>query len=279
MNSEAGRHPAGTSKPGGMAPTAKDSLLEVRHLTHSFGGVQAVADVSFTIARSSFTGLIGPNGAGKSTLVDCISGLHRHYGGEVYFRGQNVTDWRMDRIARLGLVRTFQVSRIFNHMSLLSNLMTAPLKQSGEELLVSLSNRWGTEEAQYLERARELIQQFGLGDVWNNYGLELSGGQRRLAELCRCAMVGPAMLLLDEPFSGVSPANRGHLSDLLRSLNRDQNITIVMIEHRLELIEQLCDDIIVMAEGQVIGRGRLDQLRRDPKVVTAYLGEVGSIAP
>jgi branched-chain amino acid transport system ATP-binding protein len=253
-------------------------ILELRDLESSYGGVQAVAGVSLTVRAGSFTGLIGPNGAGKTTLVDCISGLRTSYSGKVLFSNRDVTHLHLDMVARLGMIRTFQVPRLFDRLSLTSNLMAAPAKQSGERLLVALTNRWRSQEAKLLARGRQLLDRFSLVDVRDNYGLELSGGQRRLAELSRAAMAQPTMLLLDEPFAGVSPANRSHLAELLRSLNRDFNMTVLMIEHRLELIEQLCDDIIVMADGRVIGRGSMEQLRRDPKVVDAYLGEVGKIA-
>ncbi len=253
---------------------ADGTLLEVKGLSCSYGGLQAVKDVSFTVPRGSIVAIIGPNGAGKSTLIDCISGSNTSYSGTVRFSGSDVTRMPAHKIARLGLLRTFQVPRLFGRLTVLSNLMVAPRRQAGERLLRGLIGGWKHEELIALQRATALLERFQLTRVADNYGLALSGGQQRLVELSRIVMAAPQLVLLDEPFAGVSPANRSHLGDLLLQLQRDFGMTIVMVEHRLEMVERLSSDVLVMANGSVAARGTLAELRGMPKVVEAYLGVV-----
>jgi ABC-type branched-subunit amino acid transport system ATPase component len=251
-----------------------DTLLEVDSLAHAFGGVQAVAGVSLKVTEGMFMGLIGPNGAGKSTLLDCISGQIRSYAGRVRFAGQDITGWPLNRIAALRLIRTYQDSRMFNRLTVLSNLMAAPMGQRGERLDSALFGGWKGEEVSHAHSAIQLATDYGLDVVGDNYANQISGGQRRLTELTRALMLQPKMLLLDEPFAGVSPSNRRRLADQLQALNRSRNLTILMIEHRLEMIDQLCDTTVVMAEGRIIAEGRMADIRKHPEVISAYLGTI-----
>lgn len=253
-------------------------LLSARGVAHSYGGVQAVRGVDLDVRAGEFIGLIGPNGAGKTTFLDCISGAVRPRAGRIVFRGIDVTGRSLHSVARLGLVRTFQTARIFARMTVLSNLMAAPAGQRGEGLLAAVLGGWRDQERAQIERAEEMLVRFRIADAAQQYGSELSGGQRRLTELSRTLMAGPTMLLLDEPFAGVSPTNRARLATHLRALSREHGITIVMIEHRLDLVEQLCERIVVMAEGRAIAEGTMESLRRDQAVVSAYLGEVSTHA-
>jgi branched-chain amino acid transport system ATP-binding protein len=257
---------------------APEPILRVRGVTHSYGGVQAVAGVDLDVDAGSFVGLIGPNGAGKTTLLDCISGAVRPAGGTVSFRGRDVTGRPLHAIARLGLVRTFQTARVFGRMTVLSNQMSAPSGQLGERLIRAVFGGWRVQEAGQLVDALEMLARFDITDAADQYGAALSGGQRRLTELSRSLMVRPAALLLDEPFAGVSPTNRRRLATHLQALSRDHGITVLMVEHRLELVEELCERIIVMAEGRVIAQGSMADLRRNATVVSAYLGAVAPSA-
>lgn len=254
----------------------RESILQVRGVRHSYGGVQAVAGVDLDVGRGEFAGLIGPNGAGKTTLLDCISGAVRPAGGTVAFRGSDVTGRSLHDTARLGMVRTFQTARVFGRMTVLSNLMCAPAGQRGERLLRALFGGWRAQEAAQLGDALAMLARFDIGESADQYGAALSGGQRRLTELSRSLMVKPTALLLDEPFAGVSPTNRRRLAAHLQALSRDHGISVLMVEHRLELVEELCERIFVMAEGRVIAQGSMGDLRRNAAVVSAYLGEVGS---
>lgn len=249
-------------------------VLEVADVAHSYGGVQAVNGVSFSVQAGTFVGLIGPNGAGKTTLLDCISGAVTGYRGSVKFLGQDITHWELSKVAKLGLIRTFQTSRVFGRLTVLSNLMSGPQRNPAEGLLGALLGRGRDFEGEALEESLALLRRFDLQDVTQNYGADLSGGQRRLTELCRTLMAKPRMLLLDEPFAGVSPTNRARLASQLRALCQDEGIPVLMIEHRLELVEQLCERIVVMAEGRVIAEGSMGELRKNPAVVAAYLGDV-----
>lgn len=253
------------------------SALEVRDLYRSYGRVQAVNGVSFGIPAGSFIGLIGPNGAGKSTLLECISGFQPVDTGAVLFFGEEVQSWPAYRRAKAGLVRTFQASRPFTRMSVLSNLMVGPKAQRGLEFWRVLVGGWQDQEATHLQRAREVMRQLSLSGVCDNYGAELSGGQSRLLELGRAMMASPKLLLLDEPFAGVSPMNRSRLAAEIARLRRDSSMTLLMVEHRLELIEELCDSVLVMAEGQIIAQGSIAEISQRKAVIDAYLGDYTSV--
>lgn len=247
-------------------------ILAVSDLRFAYGGNRAVDGVSLRIPAGAFVGLIGPNGAGKSTLIDCVSGVLPNYTGEVEFNGVRTTRWPSYRVARIGLIRTFQATRLFPRLTTMSNLMVGAQRQLGEQLHAAWFRRWRRHQAPHIRRAFELAEKHDLARVTDHYGSELSGGQRKLAELARSLMPEPVMLLLDEPFAGVSPAMRDRLLQQLVSMRRETGVTVLMIEHRLELIEAMCDYVYVMAAGKVLAEGRMDELRRNQSVLDAYLG-------
>jgi len=253
-------------------PSAGAVALSVRDLTCSYGGVQAVRNVSFDIPSGTFVGLIGPNGAGKSTLIDCVSGYNRRFSGKVLLNGRGIARKRPEQIARLGLTRGFQAARVFREMTCLENVAVAAQRPRGETVAHSLLGDWRTEDAATLDRAGQILTELDLRQMSRTYAKELSGGQQRLLELSRILMVSPSVLLLDEPFVGVSPANRQRLADQLRGLVLDRGITVLMVEHRLELVERLCERVIVMAEGGVLATGTMSEMRSRAEVLDAYLG-------
>jgi branched-chain amino acid transport system ATP-binding protein len=264
-----GTSPGSSKGDAGAAP-----VLELQDVKCAYGGVQAVNGVSMKVAPGAFIGLIGPNGAGKTTLLDCVSGFNRSYSGKVFLNGREISRRQPHQIAGLSLMRTFQVPRLFRHMSVLSNLMVAPQHQRGERLLNAFFRRsWKEQEMANLQRARDTIAKFALTDVAQNYASDLSGGQERIAELSRTIMAAPKVLLLDEPFAGVSPTNRLRLADHLSMLSIEMSVTVVMIEHRLEWVERLCKLIYVMAGGRLIAQGSMEDLRKNRQVLEAYLGE------
>jgi neutral amino acid transport system ATP-binding protein len=255
-----------------MRVTASDPLLAVSEVRHAFDGLFAVNGVSLEVQRGSIVGLIGPNGAGKSTLVDVISGFKRLQSGEIYFEGQSIRRWAPYRIASRGLVRTFQVSTGFEQLTTLENLMVV----TRDDTLRSLG-RWlcrpasiGDWERMTVNRARDVLEQFGLSDQWNLYASELSGGQKRLLELARAVMFDPACILLDEPMAGVSPVLVEHLISVLAQL-RDRGTTLLLVEHNLGVVERLCDDVFVLADGRVLAHGTMGEVRRTKEVIDAYL--------
>lgn len=250
-----------------------DPALGCTGLHKSFGGVQALRGATFTVPAGQVCALIGPNGAGKTTAVNLISGMLRAGGGQVRLRGTDITGWPPDRIARAGMIRTYQLSREFGGLTVLENVMVAPVNPVGESLwnIFARPGRVRRQERSNLERALDMLHTFGLYDLRDNYARELSGGQKRLLELARSVMAAPRVLLLDEPMAGINPALIDKIGEHILSL-RDHGVTILMVEHNLAVVERICDHVIVMAEGATLATGRMSQLRADPEVIRAYLG-------
>jgi branched-chain amino acid transport system ATP-binding protein len=246
--------------------------LRVKRLTFGYGNVPVVKDVSFEVAEGASVGLIGPNGAGKSSLINCLSGALTSYQGEVWFAGTDVTRWKSSRCAAAGLVRTFQTSRVFPRMTSLSNMLLGDRGQYGERARDAIIGRWGRGQKRHRDNALRTLDHYGLTAVASTVGASLSGGQRRLVEVARALATGPRLLVLDEPFAGVSPVMRERLRDHLMELRASGRFTLLMVEHRLELVEELCDDVMVMANGEIIARGPMSRLRENSAVVEAYIG-------
>ncbi len=246
--------------------------LRVESVSCSYDGVQAVRQITLEVPKGGFLGLIGPNGAGKSTLLDCISGVNVTYDGRLALNGADVTRLPVHKLAALGIGRTFQTARVFRRMSVMSNLMVAARYPAGERLAAVVLGSWHSNEAENLARAWSILRFFDLTHIANNWGSELSGGQERLVELSRILMSRPQIVLLDEPFAGVSPTNRERLADRLRELSTSTGVTILMVEHRLEWVEHLCEKVFVMAEGRLIAQGTMAELRMQRAVIDSYLG-------
>lgn len=256
-----------------VATLGDTTVIEATNLSKSFGGVRAVQDCSFVAKTGKITGLIGPNGAGKSTLLALLAGAMRADSGQVHFDGQDVTslhDWQR---ARLGLVRTFQVSRPLPHMTVLENMMIGAMDMSGESFTKAFFNRskWKESEERDLVRAVELLERFNLLRLANDYAEILSGGQMRLLELARSLMAQPKMLLLDEPFAGVNPSLAQELADHIQEINRE-GYSMILIEHELNLVGRLCDPVVVMVNGSVLATGSMEELGERKDVLEAYLG-------
>jgi ABC-type branched-subunit amino acid transport system ATPase component len=250
-----------------------DPAVSCTGLHKTFGGVQALRGATFTIPDGRLCALIGPNGAGKSTAVNLMSGMLPADGGQVRLGGTDVTGWPANRIARAGLIRTYQLSREFGGLTVLENLMVAPIGPAGESLrnVFFRPGKVRADERRTLERALDTLNTFGLYDLRGNYARELSGGQKRLLELARSVMAAPRVLLLDEPMAGINPALIDKIGEHIRGL-RDNGVTILMVEHNLAVVERICEHVIVMAEGATLATGRMSELRADPAVIRAYLG-------
>ncbi|HUY47247.1 MAG TPA: ABC transporter ATP-binding protein [Streptosporangiaceae bacterium] len=257
----------------GMTGAAPPEALSVSGLSKSFGGLQAVRDASFAVAAGQVCALIGPNGAGKSTAVSLISGALRADSGRVRLHGADITGWAPDRIARAGLIRTYQLSREFGRLTVLENLMVTPVGQAGESLwnVFARPRQVRAEERRHLERALDVLATFGLHDLRDSYARELSGGQKRLLELARSVMAEPRVLLLDEPMAGVNPALIDRIGEHILRL-ADGGVTVLMVEHNLGVVERICDHVIVLAMGATLATGSMADLRANPAVVRAYLG-------
>jgi ABC-type branched-subunit amino acid transport system ATPase component len=248
--------------------------IEAISVSKSFGGVRAVRDCSFGARAGAITGLIGPNGAGKSTLLAILSGAQRPDSGSVRLGGNDVTRWPDWRRARVGLVRTFQVSRPLGRLTVLENMLVGTREVGGETFAAALLRRreWKRAQQRALDRAAELLHRFNLAPLANDYAETLSGGQQRLLELARALMARPSVLLLDEPFAGVNPTLAKELADHIEEL-KDSGLAIVLIEHDLGLVGRLCDPIVVMSEGSVLATGDMDDISANADVVTVYLGQ------
>ncbi len=250
-----------------------EPLLSVTDVAHAYGGLQAVNGCTFEVPEGVICGLIGPNGAGKTTLVDVVAGAQRLQRGTVRYAGIDVGGWAPDRLARAGLIRTFQLSREFRRLTVLENLLVATTGRLDESLVGAVLRRRqiaGTERALVAE-ARGLLEIFGLDALRNDLAETLSGGQKRLLELARAVMARPRLLLLDEPMAGINPALMALLEAHIRRLN-GQGITFLMVEHNLGVVDRICDPVVVMAEGRALAVGSMADHRRSDEVLTAYLG-------
>jgi branched-chain amino acid transport system ATP-binding protein len=239
-------------------------LLELRDVTRSFGGVTAVDRCSFSIAAGSLTGLIGPNGAGKTTVFNLISGAVRPDRGEILLSGRRLGRLRPHQIARLGVSRTFQLTRELKDLSVLENVVV-----HAHTRVVDLL-RAGVRPAER-DRAMALLAQVGLAHHADAPAGALSYGQRKLLELAAALMPEPRIILLDEPAAGVNPALLETIVGYIEQVNRS-GVTFLIVEHNMDLVMSLCDPIIVMAHGTVLAHGPRDEIQRDPRVLEAYLG-------
>ncbi|QDL91218.1 ABC transporter ATP-binding protein [Paroceanicella profunda] len=250
------------------------TALQVDALTRHYGGVRAVNGASFEIPEGSITGLIGPNGAGKTTTFNMIAGAETPTSGRIRFRGQDITGRPTHELFHLGIVRTFQLPQEFARLTALENLMAAAPGQPGESILLNwlAPGRVRAREAEVLERAEESLAFLGLSQVRDIPAGNLSGGQRKLLELGRTMMTDAQLVLLDEPGAGVNPTLMLRIADMIRRLNAERGYTFCIIEHDMDLIAALCDPVIVLAEGRVLTRGAMADIREDPRVIEAYFG-------
>jgi len=250
-------------------------MLEVAGVVKAFGSLRAVDGVDLAVEAGTITGLIGPNGAGKTTLFNLIAGALAPEAGAIRFQGARIDRLPPDRIFTRGLARTFQVPRPFPQMTVLENLLVAPLRQSGERLW----NNWlrggrvRREERLARERAMEVLALCDLADKAGAIAGQLSGGQQKLLELARVLIAEPKLILLDEPAAGVNPTLLETLVDRIVRLNRS-GVTFLVIEHNIDLVLAVCRPIVVMAQGKLIYRGDAAGVRTDRRVLDAYLGDV-----
>jgi ABC-type branched-subunit amino acid transport system ATPase component len=249
-------------------------MLTALSLVKSFGGFEALSGCSLEIAPRSITGIIGPNGAGKSTLFNVLGGLLAPDSGDVVFEGRSILGLRANERARIGLVRTFQISRELGELTVLENVLLARPHQSGEALWSCFlaPRRVRAEERAAIGKARALLEQVGLWELADEPARNLSGGQKKLLEIARALMLEPKIILLDEPTAGVSPAMTEALGKTILGL-RNQGLTFAIIEHDMDVIARLCTPIYVLAQGRNLTRGTFREITGNAEVMSAYLGK------
>lgn len=249
-------------------------MLKIENVTKDFSGIKAVDRCSFEVEPGSITGIIGPNGAGKTTLFNIIAGFVKPTTGRIFLHDKEVTGLPPHRLFRHGLVRTFQIPREFARMSVLENLMLVPPNQLGENVVTAWF-RWQQvlrQEKEMRQRAESVLEWLHLSHLRDELAQNLSGGQKKLLELGRTLMINPEVILLDEPGAGVNRTLLRQLTGTIQRLNTDYGCTICLIDHDLELVDRLCDRVVVMVQGSVLVEGTMAEVRRHPRVQAAYLG-------
>jgi branched-chain amino acid transport system ATP-binding protein len=251
------------------------SLLELRGVEKIFGGLRAVHEVSFTVEKGSIFGLIGPNGAGKTTLFNVITGVYTPERGSILFAGKNIAGLRPAAIAALGVARTFQNIRIFRAMTVEENVMVAGHHLHTASVLDAMlrSKRYAADEQALGKRARELLDILGLADLARETAGSLPYGSQRRLEIARALMLSPELLLLDEPAAGMNSQEARTLNEQIRFLRDQLGLTVVLVEHNMAVVMNVCETIHVVDHGETIAEGSPAEIKVHPKVLAAYLGE------
>jgi len=251
------------------------ALLEIGHLTHRFGGLLALSDFNLSLDGNELVGIIGPNGAGKTTLFNLISGVCRPTKGSISVEGRELVGLAPNRIAALGIARTFQNIRLFKDLSVLDNVRCANYGQAGYGALLALFRlgRCRREEAVIIDRSMELLALFQLDGHAEEPSRNLPYGLQRRLEIARALATRPKLLLLDEPAAGMNPAEIKGLMGLIEWVRKAFNVTIVLIEHQMQLVMNLCERLVVLDFGVTIAEGKPHEIRNDARVLAAYLGE------
>ncbi|MBS7640612.1 MAG: ABC transporter ATP-binding protein [Candidatus Bathyarchaeia archaeon] len=248
-------------------------ILRARNLTKKFGTLIAVNDVSMEVKKGAFAILFGPNGAGKTTLINLITGYLKKDRGEVWFDGKDITKLSAAETFRLGLARSFQIPKIFPRLTVLENILMAT-KNLGESFIKApIKFSWKNVEKEHVERAFKVLETIGLDDQWDKLAGELSGGDIKLLEVGRALMSNAKMLLMDEPIAGVNPAFSHVILERLRKIKEARDLTILIVEHRLDIALKYVDYAYVMVDGRIISEGGPNEVIKAPEVVESYLGE------
>ncbi len=250
-------------------------MLQISNINKSFGGLKVLNNLSFKIKKGSISGLIGPNGAGKTTLFNVINGSIKPDSGSVLLNNYELIGLQPHELFEIGVLRTFQIPHEFFSLTVLDNLLVVPPNKIGETFF----GQWFFEkkikkiEEINVKKAKNILDILGLSHLEKEYAGNLSGGQKKLLELGRVMMVEPEIILLDEVGAGVNKTLLKKISNIIKKLNKEKKFTFIMIEHDLDFISKLCDTIIVMAEGQFLTQGNIQQIKSNQKVIDIYLGK------
>jgi len=255
--------------PGAAKP---DPIVKGSGITRTFGGLTAVDVEHIEIQRGVITALIGPNGAGKTTLFNLLTGFDKPDSGQWSFNGNSLEKTPAYKVARSGMVRTFQLTKVLAKLTVIENMRLGATDQRGERFWSApFRALWGGQEAEVTNRADDLLARFKLDAKREDFAGSLSGGQRKLLEMARALMVDPELIMLDEPMAGVNPALKQSLLGHVKSL-RDEGRTVLFVEHDMDMVRDISDWVIVMAQGQIVAEGTPDTVMADQRVIDAYLG-------
>jgi branched-chain amino acid transport system ATP-binding protein len=252
-----------------------NALLELKGVTKSFGGITAVSDMTFTVGRGELAGLIGPNGAGKTTVFNLVTGVYDMTSGDIFYDGKNINKLKTYEVISLGIARTFQNLRLFAASSVLENVMTAAQQHHRYGFFEALAHlgRWRAQENATREESMALLERVGLADRANQAAGTLPYGLQRRLEIARAVSLRPDLLLLDEPAAGMNADEVEQLNKLIEQIHSDFNLTILLIEHHMDMVMAICPHIICMNFGAKIAEGSPEQIQSHPEVLKAYLGE------
>ncbi|UPK73303.1 ABC transporter ATP-binding protein [Nocardioidaceae bacterium SCSIO 66511] len=260
-------------EPTTNATESTEPILVVDNVVRRFGGLTAVDVDHVEVPRGKITALIGPNGAGKTTFFNLLTGFDRPDTGTWTFKGQDLAGVPAYKVARLGMVRTFQLTKVLAKLPVMENMRLAATDQRGERFWSApWAALWRNQEKLVTEQATELLERFKLGEKADDFAGSLSGGQRKLLEMARALMVNPELVMLDEPMAGVNPALKQSLLGHVKSL-REDGMTVLFVEHDMDMVRDISDHVIVMAQGRIVSEGSPDDVMGDPRVIDAYLGE------
>lgn len=250
----------------------RDPIVVAENISRSFGGINAVDVEYLEIPRHKITALIGPNGAGKTTLFNLLTGFDNPNSGKWQFEGHNIAGVSSYKLARLGMVRTFQLTKVMGKLTVMENMRLGAANQPGERLSKALfKGIWGGREKEITAQAEVLLEKFKLDAKKDDYAASLSGGQRKLLEMARSLMVRPKLVMLDEPMAGVNPALTQSLLDHIKNL-KSEGMTVLFVEHDMNMVRHIADWVVVMAEGKIVAEGPPVDVMKNPAVIDAYLG-------
>lgn len=249
-------------------------MLDIRGITQVFGGVTALDDVSFAVDKGDITGVIGPNGAGKTTLFNIVTGIYSQTSGQVFYQGRNVSGHTPEKLASIGMVRTFQNIELFGNMTVLENVMVGLHTKSSSGLMAcAFKTPWAVREEQRMRsEAMRWLEFAGIADLADVVAGNLPFGKGRMLEIARAMAVNPGIILMDEPAAGLNSRETIGLAAMIRQI-RDMGVTVMLVEHDMELVMDICDRIIVLNLGKKLAEGTPREIQENPDVVAAYLGE------